>query len=48
MSHLTMPTKGTSHCRIGKVIFRRSKSSRKLVEFNDTTNRLLRIVGAKP
>lgn len=29
------------HCRIGKVTFRRSTSSRILTEFNVTTNRLL-------
>lgn len=29
------------HCRIGRVTFKRAKSSRKLVEFNDTTNRLI-------
>lgn len=29
------------HCRIGRVTFKRAASSRKLVEFNDTTNRLI-------
>lgn len=35
-------TPSPHHCRIGRVTFKRHKSSRRLVEFNDTTNRLLR------
>lgn len=35
------------HCRIGKVVFRRSASSRILTEFNITTNRLIAEVKAK-
>lgn len=35
------PLSPNHHCRIGRVTFKRAKSSRKLVEFNDTTNRLI-------
>lgn len=33
---------GNPHCRIGKVTFKRPKSSRKLMPFNDTLNMLRR------